>query len=105
MSFTGNEGDFITVTQGSQWTANFRNSANFDGVKAQFYGKSKLNTVLRQTGCVGIRIYRAIDDTGAPVLVLVGVDVNENDMHTGYILEKGNACPPYCGGGGSPLQG
>lgn len=100
MAFNGEEGQIITLTQASAWTANYRNSANPDSVHAQFYGKNKLKTILNQTGCVGIRIYKGIDDNGAPVLILVGTDANENDMTSGYILERGIGCPPYCGGGG-----
>lgn|SRR5574343_611029 len=105
MSFNGNEGTFITLEEATQWTANFRNSGNYDGIKAQFYGKNKLLEILNQPGCVGIRIYRALDERNNPVLVLVGANSAENDLFTGNILEKGCSCPPFCGGDESPLQG
>ena len=105
MNFTGNEGQFVTLEEASHWTATFRESPNFDGVHAHFYGINKIKDLLKQTGCVGLRIYRAIDDTNAPVLVLVGTDGEGNDLTNGLILEKGTACPPMCGGGGNPLQG
>lgn len=95
MSFTGNEGAYITLTQGNAWTANYRN-AHPNSVKAHFYGKTKLQEVLNQSGCVGIRIYRAIDDTGVEELVLVGVNANGSDLTGGLILDRSFACPPYC---------
>lgn len=95
MTFTGNEGSYITLTQGNAWTANYRN-AHPTSVKAHFYGKTKLNEILNQSGCVGIRIYRAIDDTGVEELVLVGVNANGSDLTGGLILDRSVACPPYC---------
>jgi len=97
MSFTGNEGTYITLTQGNTWTTTYRN-ANPTAVKAHFYGKTKLTEVLAQSGCVGIRMYRAIDDTGALQLVLVGVDANGSDLTGGLILDKSVLCPAVCDG-------
>jgi len=109
MSFNGNEGEVISLETASGWTANFRNSGTFDGINAIFYGMNKISSILNQEGCVGIRIYRAIDDDHNPVLVLVGTDENENDLLDGIIVERGTSCPPMCGGGGglppNPLQG
>ena len=95
MSFNGNEGTYITLTQGNAWTASYR-AANPNAVKAHFFGKVKLQEVINQTNCVGIRMYRAIDDTGALQLVLVGVTAAGVDLTGGLILEKSVLCPPYC---------
>ena len=105
MAFTGNEGEMVPLDQAAEWTANYRNSDHFDGVNAMFYGKNKLMSLLNQRGCVGIRIYKAIDEKGNPIMVLVGADSNQNDMTGQYILERGFGCPPYCDGNGSPLMG
>jgi hypothetical protein len=95
MAFNGNEGTYITLAQGTTFTASYRN-ANPSATKAHFYGKTKLQELLNQSGCVGIRMYRAIDDTGATQLVLVGVSSNEADMTSGLILDRSVLCPPYC---------
>lgn len=100
MSFNGTEGSFITLSQGATWTANHR-SANPNTVKAHFYGKEKLLSILNQSGCVGIRAYRAIDDNGVLELVLVGVTSAGADMTSGYILDRAVPCPSYCDGGSS----
>jgi len=100
MAFNGNEGTYITLAQGNAWTASYR-SANPTGVKAHFYGKNKLQEILNQPGCVGIRMYRCIDDTGTAQLVLVGVTANQTDMTTGLLLERSVLCPPYCDSGSS----
>lgn len=105
MSFTGNEGEFVTLQDAARWTSNYRSSQNFDGVKAAFYGSTKLNTLINQRGCKGLRIYKGIDDAGLPVMVLVGVDANGNDITANFVLERGVGCPPNCDGNGSPLMG
>jgi hypothetical protein len=106
MSFNGNEGQMVDLMDAAKWTKAYRMSSGYDGVNAIFYGKNKLSTLLDQEGCVGIRIYKGIDDDGVPVMVLVGTDANENDILDNYVLERGSPCPNNCGSGGTsnPLQ-
>ncbi len=100
MSFNGNEGTYITLTQGSTWTASHR-TANPTAIKGHFFGKTKLQEMLNQTNCVGLRFYRAIDDAAALQLVVVGVLADGTDMTTGLILDRSFLCPPYCDAGSS----
>lgn len=97
-TFTGNEGTFITLSEGSAFTQAFRNEVGDTENKAYFFGKNKLANILSQEGCVGIRVYFGLDDkTGKYNLVLVGATSNENDMTEGYILDGGIPCPTMCG--------
>lgn len=96
MAFDGSEGEIVTLSEASGWTRNYRNNAGTGAVLGQFYGKEKLMEILNQSGCVGIRIYKALDDNGTPIHVLVGADADANDM-TEIILERGVKCPPMCG--------
>lgn len=96
MSFTGNENHNITLPEAAQMTENYRN-AHPGATKAFFYGKEALQSILNQANCVGIRIYYAQDNTGAPKLVLVGADGNENDLYNGELAEFGLPCPDHCG--------
>ena len=96
MSFYGNEGEFVTLNDASRWTANYRNTIQPGDVIAEFLGKEKILELLSQEGCVGIRFYYAINDSGEKILVLVGADSNENDMENGLILDFGIPCPPVC---------
>jgi hypothetical protein len=105
MAFTTSDGEFISLQDAVSWTANHRNSSGYNGVKAQFYGKAKVAQILQQQGCVGLRVYYAIDDQGVPVLVLIGTDADGNDIESELILERGLSCPPNCGGGDCSLQG
>ena len=96
MSFTGNEDHGITLTQASKWTRNYR-TANPGAVKAHFYGKTAIQNILNQTGCVGIRVYYALDEAGVKQLVIVGATAEEIDLENGLLAERSRPCPPYCG--------
>ena len=105
MSFTGNEDHSIELTEAAEWCANYRDEEP-NGVHAHFFGKAAINSILAQSGCVGIRIYYALDNNGAKHLILVGTKSDENDIYDGVLAEKSVPCPPYCGNSSSnPLQG
>lgn len=95
MAFDGTEGAQITLQEGADLTAAFRNR-NFGATNGQFYGKDILNHILSQDGCMGIRIYFGLDSNGNHEIVLVGADADENDL-TDYVAENGVGCPPRCG--------
>ena len=103
MAFDGKEGEQVSLDDAARWTENYRN-ANSGAIKAHTFGKTNLNDILNQNGCVGIRIYHGIDDSGVPCLVLVGVTAEQTDLTTGIVLERGVLCPPYCDNN-SPLNG
>lgn len=72
---------------------------------ACFYGVNRINEILAQPDCIGIRTYYAIDDKGAQQLVLVGVNPEGNNIWDltstlpndgGLIMDKSGLCPPYC---------
>lgn len=98
-------GDPISLATAKAWTANYR-SKNPDQVKAHFFGFEIIDKILMQNGCVGIRMYYAIDDNGGKQIVLVGVDSKGNDMTPSTLelnLEDPNTiadisfpCPSFC---------
>lgn len=95
MAFDGKEGEVVSLTEAAAWTANYR-SAYPNSVKAHFAGKDNINSILNQTGCVGVRMYHGIDDDDQQVLILVGVNADERDMTSGIIVERLPFCPPVC---------
>ncbi|HLP13158.1 MAG TPA: hypothetical protein VK177_14570 [Flavobacteriales bacterium] len=96
MAVTGNEGGPISSTEAETWINAFKN-ANPGAVYAHLFGKNKLANVLSQQGCMGIRIYHAIEPgTGAKKVIIYGVDQNGDGL-TNYILEYSVGCPPNCG--------
>ncbi|MBA2611032.1 MAG: hypothetical protein H0U95_03610 [Bacteroidetes bacterium] len=104
MSFTGKEDHHVTLAEATAWTANFRaTQSGTTYTKGHFYGKDAINAILAQAGCVGIRIYYALDDRGDKQLILVGAKADESDMYNGVMAERGISCPPMCPT--SPLNG
>jgi hypothetical protein len=104
MSFTGDEGTFISLSDAATMTSNYR-SANpgSNTILGHFWGKNKIQSLFNQTGCVGLRVYYGINGSGsssAPELVLVGVDSSGNDILTPttnpLILDRSTPCPPTC---------
>ena len=95
MAFTGKEAEEFPLDTAAEWTANYRN-ANPGAVKAHFIGRDLINKMLEQDGCMGLRIYYALDENGNKQLIIVGADQEENDLYNGIIAEKLIKCPPNC---------
>lgn len=90
--------------------------ANPDDVMAHFVGRTAVEKILSQPGCIGMRMFYAVKDMGIRTLVLVGVDKNGNSMieldaadsttlskKQGVIISGVRDCPPYCGDSGSSI--
>lgn len=97
MSFNGNEGDFITLREGSEMTKRYRNTIQPGEVIGVFMGKEKIQAILDQSECKGIRFYFARNERNENTLVLVGADANQNDIVDGLIADKAYPCPQTCG--------
>ena len=95
MAFTGQENHTITLAAGAALTAAYR-TAHPTWPKGYFFSKSTLNSILAQTGCVGIRFYFGQDTAGTLKLVFAGALANEDDILT-IVGDAGALCPPLCG--------
>lgn len=96
MSLTGNEDHSISLQTASEWTANFRDTISSGDTIAHYFGRTWLLDILAQEGCVGIRIYYALDEEGKKQLVLTGVNSDGNDLYNGILAEKSLRCPTNC---------
>jgi hypothetical protein len=47
---------------------------------AQFVGKNIIQDIISQPGCIGINIYKALNEAGAKTYVLVGLDKENNPI-------------------------
>jgi hypothetical protein len=63
---------------------------------AEAFGKNAVDSLLRQPGAIGMRIYLARHADSTLGFVLVAVDTAGSDMTTGALLETGLPCPPFC---------
>jgi hypothetical protein len=70
-----------------------------DEVIAQYFGKDKVDKILAQPGCVGVRMYYGKNTNGKSGIILTGVDAKRNDILPVTIAGPTTLCPPYCGGG------
>lgn len=96
MAYDGSEGEQISLTEGAAMTAEYR-SQYPNEVKAHYIGKNIINSIFAQSGCVGIRIYQAVDTTsGDRQLVIVGVKSTGADMTGGIIADRAIPCNPNC---------
>ena len=95
MKVTGQEGGPINRDQAKKWTANYRASGR-GKTNSHLFGVETVKSLLEQDGCVGMRIYYALDDKGVQQLLLVGTDAEGSDMTEGLILDLSSPCPPDC---------
>ncbi|MCC6816182.1 MAG: hypothetical protein IT267_07205 [Saprospiraceae bacterium] len=101
-SFSPTTGSFITLTQAQDMVAdwvslqnNLDISINEANPKAHAFGIDRIQEILDQSGCQGVRIYNGYYDSKRR-LIVVGVDEDGNDMTSGRILEFATPCPPNC---------
>jgi hypothetical protein len=104
-TFNGQEGDPISLEVAQRWTTNFKID-NPTGTKAHFFGLEILKLLLAEEGCVGIRMYYAIDDEGKRQIILVGVNSNGDDLLPASMQLDGDGgnivadasypCPSFC---------
>jgi len=101
MAYNGTEGGEILRPAARLLMLNYRNSNAFPAnnqVEGILFGRDNIEALLAQPGCMGVRIYYGKDgvaDTDAPQMVLVGYDIDGNDM-TDLIVDMGMPCPHYC---------
>lgn len=102
MPIDGREPHRISLEQARRLTKRFRDDrpAEARGARAHAVSRGIIDDILAQPGCLGLRIYRALDDRGGETLVIVGIDAEESDMTGGTIAEETRPCPPFCGDGG-----
>ena len=96
MSVNSKSGKIITEIEARDYTHSFQ-SKYPNVTKAYFVGAEKINLILEQENCIGMRIYDGYDsDTKKENRVIVGVDQKGEDMIEGVIIEELVSCPNYC---------
>lgn len=98
MPIDGREPHRISLEQARRLTARAREArANAPGrVRAHSVSRGVIDEILSQPGCLGLRIYQAVNDSGVETLVIVGITADESDMADGVIAEETRPCPPFC---------
>jgi len=73
-----NIGEPISHELGAKMVKDFQDAYPDFPSKCYNIGRNIIEQILSQPGCVGLRFYNAIDETGKKTLVYVGVDKNGN---------------------------
>ena len=73
-------GAMIPLSEFEEMKARFQKDISSDDTRAVSYGKTVLEKILAQKGCVGIRFYFAKDKNGRQTLIFVGIDKNGKDI-------------------------
>lgn len=76
---TGREGSEFDYDKAVSWTKNHR-TKNPGKTVSHFYGKEVLQKLLAQPGCMGIRMYQALDEKGQNHIMLVGSNRDGSDI-------------------------
>jgi hypothetical protein len=86
----------ITLAEAEALTASYQ--TNFPGENAcYFVGADHVDDILKQEGCIGIRVYKGLNKTSfKKTLVLIGVNADGHDMTEGFIVDKVTVCPDNC---------
>jgi hypothetical protein len=109
--FSGLEGDAIDYAVARKWVNNYQEK-NTTGNKAHVFGYEIIKEILSLEGCVGIRMYYALDDEGGRQIILVGVDEKGNNIipgengrtaEEGVVADLSLPCPTYCSGSETSL--
>ncbi len=96
MSYTGQEDHSISLAEAAAMTKRFRDTISPGQIIAHYFGGAAITEILQQTGCVGIRIYYGLNDSGKKQLIVTGVDSSGNDLYQGKLAERSVTCPIDC---------
>ena len=89
-------GDIITLDAAINYTHDFQEIYS-ENDKSYFAGKNKINYILAQKDCIGIRIYNGFNKVLKRAnLVLIGVNSTGGDMTDGIIIQDLFPCPKGC---------
>ena len=89
--YSGSEGRFVSPSNSRKWVANFQRN-NPGHTHAFYFGSELFENLLKEPGCVGIRVYYAQDDAGNPKMVLMGVDSDGNNIIKRQIKNPPHLC-------------
>jgi|SRR5215467_3015141 len=73
-------GEAIDHELAAKMIKNYHDVNSNEAPKSYVIGKNVIEEMLAQPGCVGLRFYNAIDESGRQTLVYAGVDTNGNTI-------------------------
>ncbi|MDM1405546.1 hypothetical protein SAMN04488018_12524 [Myroides marinus] len=96
MEVSNQSGQVITKQKAIEYISEFK-AQNPNAINSYYVGIDKLQALLGQNNCIGMRIYPGLNkQTSLTNMVLVGVNQIGQDISDGIILEELITCPPAC---------
>lgn len=96
-SFLKTAGEFISPDKAKQMIDKFMKSARKGKIDSVLFSREKIEELLAQPDCAGVRIYFAASEDIADAETVVLKAVNKEGLVIeNKILEVGSPCPPYC---------
>lgn len=82
--FDGSEGEFITAKEASgkqkRYLEKCMKAGEKDPIRAEFFGKELLLSLLSKEGAMGLRVYQGISEDGKPSLILTPVNRDKKNI-------------------------
>lgn len=89
--------NFISLNDAKALTYAYQNDSISDGQStAVKFQAQDLNDILDQDDVTGVRFYFSLNSSDKLTLVVVGTNSNGDDLTEGYLLNRGDLCPPSC---------
>jgi hypothetical protein len=89
----------ITLQQAQEWATTWRSDPS-NTVKAHLIPNVDITQLLNEESVVDVRAYIGVDENGVNKLMLVGVDIDGNDLiddaNKQYIYDFTKPCPNTC---------
>lgn len=96
MKINKESGTVISLDRAVELTYSYQEQ-NPTKPNSYFIGIDRLGELLKQSDCIGLRIYPGFDTkSNQDNMVLVAVDHNQEDLTGGIMLDELVICPPYC---------
>lgn len=97
MKLDENTGGIITLEHAKKLVIAFETKYNGE-INSSFIGSKNIEDIMKQDGCVGLRIYNGYDEEKQRIsLVLIGIDADGKEiLDDGIIYDDLAVCPPIC---------
>ena len=86
----------ITLEEGVDLTTRYRESKQEARTPTLVFNREAFDRILKQPGCVAVRLYPCLHADGKQNVVVVGVDEKGSDMTQGELSQIAMECPPIC---------
>lgn len=110
--FDSQAGTPIGAEKASKYTKKYQNKYCKNTTFANYCGRGAILEILKNPDCVGVRMYRAINESGKYGAIVVGVDSKGNDIveikknvQAFALAESYSKCRDDCDNGGTLYGG